>query len=404
MSSMINLLSIVICSAIFLAIYHAAIYPLVLILAGSFHDSKGGQDTTEAIRPGASHVEPPLVTVCVVAHNAQGHIEGCLRAILEAEYPRDRLAVVVVSDASTDGTDELVEALEDPRVSLIRMPVRRGKTYAENRVAPTLEGDIIVNTDATVQLERRAISALVEAFTDQRVGAASGVDILASSNDDPEYKYVGFEMWIRRLETEAGGIVGNSGSIYAVRRFIHALTVPDHLSRDLASAFLTHQAGYRSVLVPQARCLISPTASVRAEYYRKLRTSRRGIETLWHFKHLLNPFRHGIFSFKIWSHKVVRWLLPPLVLAMGPGSVLLASGSAPLLAWLIGMSWSALLLFWILTIAVGESFRPQGGVLTTAYLGAGMLAGTVAWGKVVLAQGDGSWDPTPRPPLAGADP
>ena len=388
---------------VFLTLYQVVLYPFVLALVAR-RSQRSSRGLKEPEPPTLRSAVPlPRVTVCVVAHNAREHIEGCLRALLESEYPEDHLEVVVVSDASTDGTDEAVLASGDPRVSLIRMPVRKGKTYAENRVAPTLRGDLIVNTDATVLLEPGAIPALVAAFADDRVGAASGLDVLASRRLDPESKYVNFEMWLRTLETAAGGIIGNSGSIYAVRRHIHALTVPDHLSRDLASAFLTHEAGYRSVFVPTARCRIPPTASVRAEYHRKVRTSMRGMQTLWHFRRLLLPWKHGLFSYKLWSHKVVRWALPPLVLVLGPVTAALAMGVAPPLGWALGGLWKALIIFSIFAIVAGERLQLPKGALTTAYLGAGILAGTTAWGRVMIARGDGSWNPTPRKPVTEVD-
>src|SRR6185503_4738575 len=113
-----------------------------------------------------------------------------------------------------DGTDDIVREYEAQGVELMRMPVRGGKTAAENASSPLLRGEIIVNTDASIRLHPSAVRRLVEAMADPTVGVASSRDVSISRDTSTaniaEAGYVGYEMRIRALETRAGGIVGAS--------------------------------------------------------------------------------------------------------------------------------------------------------------------------------------------------
>src|SRR5690606_27846349 len=122
--------------------------------------------------------------------------------------------------------------------------------------------------------------------------------------------YVGYEMWIRDLETRVAGIIGSSGCYYAIRPELHRLPLPEALSRDFSSALHAREHGYRAVSVPQATCAVPRGTSLKKEYRRKVRTITRGMQTLWYKRHLLDPVRYGSFAWMLWSHKICRWMLP----------------------------------------------------------------------------------------------
>jgi len=256
----------------------------------------------------------PMLTITVPAYNEAAVIRGKLERILTFDYPADRRQILVVSDASTDGTDDIVKEFADRGVELIRLPQRGGKTAAENAARPYLRGDIVLNTDASARLEPKSIKRLVASFADPTVGAASGRDISVARVTDVanvgESGYVNYEMWVRDLETHVYGIIGASGCFYAIRKDLHMHLVPEALSRDFAAALLTREYGFRTVSVADALCYVPRVASLRQEYRRKVRTFTRGMQTLFYKRHLLNPFRYGVFSWMLLSHKLCRWLVP----------------------------------------------------------------------------------------------
>lgn len=295
----------VLATALALAVYAFAGYPALLWVL-----------TRLRPRPTAAGGagEPPSVTVTVPVHNEEDQIEGLLASLEALEYPPGRLHILIVSDGSTDRTNELVRSQTGPGVQLLPLPRRVGKTAAEAAAAGEIRTELVLNTDASVRLDPRALLELVEAFADPDVGVASGRDISVaaqgSAGNEGEGGYVGYEMAVRALETKVSGIVGASGSCYAILASLHRLPIAGDLSRDFAAALRAREHGYRAVSVDDAICTVPRASSLRREYRRKVRTMVRGMRTLAAHGGLLNPFRHGLFAWMLWSHKVARWALP----------------------------------------------------------------------------------------------
>ncbi|MEK9501854.1 glycosyltransferase [Gaopeijia maritima] len=346
--------------------------------------------------------EWPRVTVAVPAYNEAAQIRDTIEGLLALDYPADRIERVIVSDASSDGTDEIVLEYADRGIELKRVEARGGKTVAENVVAPSLNGEIIVNTDASIRLEPDAVKALVRYFADPTVGVASGRDVSIENRHDEanagETRYVNYEMWLRDLETRAGGgIVGASGSLYAIRAELHRHPVPGHLSRDFASALTARDHGYRAVTVNEAVCYVPRTHSLSREYRRKVRTITRGMETLGWKKHLLNPFRHGVFAWMLFSHKVCRWLIPVAAVALWLGAVLVAAGlgwTPAVIALVVGLV-AGLGLAWVGQARPDD--RPLPGVLSLgAFAALSNIAILRAWFRAWRGAGQAVWEPTRR--------
>jgi cellulose synthase/poly-beta-1,6-N-acetylglucosamine synthase-like glycosyltransferase len=270
------------------------------------------------------------VSITVPVYNEEMQVEGLLESLLALEYPAEKVQILIVSDGSDDRTEEIVASFADRGVELLAMPGRSGKTASEAAAAEHLRGELILNTDASIRISPDALKPLVEAFQDSEVGVASGRDISVSASRDTtnqgEAGYVGYEMAVRDLETRLGGIVGASGCLYVIRSELHGEPLPAALSRDFASALIAREGGYRAVSVPKATCLVPRTSSLVREYGRKVRTIARGMDTLFHKRHLLNPLKHPQFSWMLFSHKICRWLVP--------------WGAVVLFVSLAGLSWS----------------------------------------------------------------
>ena len=340
----------------------------------------------------------PTVTITIPAYNEAATIAATLRRTLEIDYPADRRQIIVVSDASTDETDDIVRGFADRGVELLRMPVRRGKSAAENAVLPMLRGAIIVNTDASIHVPVHALRPLIAAFADPAVGLASGRDVsvtkLGDESNQGESGYVGYEMWLRDLETRVGGIVGASGCFYAIRAELHQVRVPEGLSRDFAAALVVRERGFRAVSVPEAICLVARTASLRNEFRRKVRTMTRGIQTLFYKRQLLDPARYGMFAWMLFSHKVCRWLVP-WAGVVGFAALGALSLTMPWARWMLG---AALVL--LLAAAAGWVWpegRPAPWLLALpAYLVSGNVAALFAAIGAVRGQRHATWEPTRR--------
>ncbi len=357
-----------------------------------------------AVGSRAAAVEPPaewpLISVSLPAYNAEGAIEGALDALLAADYPADRRQILVTSDASNDRTDEIVRSYADRGVELLRLETRGGKTAAENAAAEHLRGEIIINTDASIRIPERSLKPLVAALADSTVGVASGRDISVGAEGTQagagETGYVGYEMWVRSLESDLGSIIGASGCYYATRRDLHVIPVPDNLSRDFAAVLKARLRGYRSVHVPDGICLVPRTGSAGVEYRRKVRTMARGLGTLWHYRTLLNPLRYGGFALRLISHKLCRWLVPPLMPLGAIGIAFLAVEHL----WArvaLGAGVLALGLTWLVVRWPADRRPLPRAISLFGFAVSANLAAIAAWAKA-LREGGGSavWEPTRR--------
>ena len=367
-----------------ITIYSYALYPALLWIVSKVRRRHGVRATEPA--------EWPPVTITLPAYNAQETLRPVLEALVRTDYPVDRRQILVVSDGSTDGTDDLVREYASQGVELLRIEGRLGKTEIENRAFASIRGEIVVNTDASVTIDPQAVKKLVAALGDPDVGVASARDISVASvgakGHASEAAYVGYEMWIRDLETAAEGIIGSSGCLYAVRAPLHRRELQGHLSRDFSSALWARLNGARAVSVRDAICFVPRAANMRIEFRRKIRTMSRGIQTLFYHGQLLDPFRYGLFAWFLWSHKLVRWLVP-MALVTGAIAVVVLS-RAGRVAVVAGLVLAAVGWWW-----------PQNGrapklASVAAYFVSGSVAGLVAWKRALMREGAAVWEPTPR--------
>src|SRR5216117_1144902 len=364
-------------------------YPLLLMILAAVRRRHS---------PVAPLTEWPRISIVLPAYNEEAVIRDTLENLLRLDYPADRRQIRVVSDASTDRTDAIVGEYASRGVELLRLPHRRGKTGAENAALPVLRGEIIVITDASVHVERGALKALNAHFADPTVGVASNRNVsVARAPQHPNYAeswYVGYEMWVRDLESRVAGIVGAAGCLYAVRAPIHMRLLPESLSRDFAAGLVARELGWRAVSVREAVCYVPRISSLRREYRRKVRTMTRGMETLYRERQLLNPVRYGLFSWTLASHKVCRWVIPHLgIVALGALACL--AWIAPWARWALGFAGFAAL------CAVVAWFWPEGRrlpkvVAVPAYLVMGNLAPLHASLRVARGEGAPTWEPTRR--------
>lgn len=375
--------------AVAFALYTYVGYPVLLGLVGL---ARRARSTTPAPD------EWPAVSIVLPVYNEESVIRPTLENLLHLDYPGDRRQILVVSDASTDRTDAIVREYADRGVELMRLPTRRGKTAAENAALPLLQGDIVVTTDASARPARDALKPLIASFADPTVGVASGHYVSVARVDGHanhgESWYVGYDMWVRQLETRVSGIPGAAGCFHAVRAPIHRRVVPEDISRDFAAALLAREQGLRTVSVESAVCTVPRVPSLRKEYRRKVRTIVRGWHTL-HFKRaLLNPFRHGLFAWILASHKVCRWVIPHVALPAVVALVCLAQT----FWW---ARWGAsLVAAAALCAALGwwwpEQRRLPKVVALPAYLVVGNVAALDASIRALKGERTPLWEPTRR--------
>ena len=285
----------------------------------------------------------PTVTVIIAAFNEEKDIARKLEMVLALDYPADQRQIIVASDHSTDRTHDIVKGFAAHGVQLVVLPARAGKTAAQNLAVTQARGEILVFTDATTELAPDAIRKLVEPFADVRVGCAGAQLEYQSAAGTAVGRggglYWRYEKLIKELESRANSLIGVSGCLYAVRRELYVPIAPDLIS-DLVIALDIFSSGHVSVYVSGAVAFEQTHEDAEREFTMRRRVVVRSIHALIQRARLLNPFRAGFFSLQLWSHKVLRYLVPELLIAAFLLSAWLAlqpSLGASLYRWLVGL-------------------------------------------------------------------
>jgi cellulose synthase/poly-beta-1,6-N-acetylglucosamine synthase-like glycosyltransferase len=244
----------------------------------------------------------PTVSVIIAAYNEETVIARRIENLLGLDYPRERLQIVVTSDASTDRTEEI--ALRYPGVKVISNP-RGGKVAAQDRAVRETDSEIVAFSDANATWSPDALRKLVRAFADPDVAYVCGqLHILAADGSNKEGAYWRYEMAVRGAESLLGSVTGGNGSIYAVRRSDYAEVDP-RFGHDLSLPYLMVQRDRRAVYEADAAAWEKPTPTNESEYRRKVRM----FEHCWLIVLRGKMFRRlgPLYALEIVSHRLLRY-------------------------------------------------------------------------------------------------
>jgi len=331
-------------------------YPLILVLLDAWAAFRadlrylgGGKDRRLPPEP----LQLPRVSIVVAAWNEASVIREKIENCLALDYPAHLLEVVVGSDGSDDGTDEIVSSFDDPRVRLDRAE-RRGKIGVLTRVVPTTSGEILVFSDANTLFAPDALRKLVRHFADRRVGCVCGRLRLYNRRHETfeESAYWVYESFLKLREGRRGAVMGANGGIYALRRSLFPVLPPNTVVEDFVIAARCLLRGLRVIYDPEAVALEETTEDYAKERRRRVRIAAGNFQALGLVGGLLHP-RHGFTSFAFFSHKVLRWIAPLLLLGLFAASVWLFP--RPLYAAALGFQ---ICFYWL--AAIGYAVRLPG--------------------------------------------
>jgi cellulose synthase/poly-beta-1,6-N-acetylglucosamine synthase-like glycosyltransferase len=283
--------------------YTVAGYPLIL-----------GWLARRFAKPVTKRFEPRTVSFVIAVHNGENFLADKLRSILDLHYPRELMEIVVVSDASTDSTDEIARAFGREGVKLIRVP-RGGKPAALNACVPQTSGEILILTDVRQTLEPDSVARLIACFADPAVGVVSGDLVIRRGNVEETNVglYWRYERWIRKQLGRVDSMMGATGPFYAIRRDLFRPMPADLLLDDMYVPLGAFFQGFRLIVEEEARAFDYPTG-VETEFRRKIRTLAGNYQLLRYFPQLLTPRNRMLFHYL--SYKMARLLLPWAVIAL----------------------------------------------------------------------------------------
>lgn len=280
--------------------------------------------------PGKSApASPPFVSVVLVAFNEQDRIIPRIENLLAANYPADRMEVLVVTDGSTDSTAARLRALADPRVRVLAREQRSGKSACLNAAIPAATGEIVVLCDARQRFAPHTIPELVANFSDPGLGAVSGsleIDPAATGVGGGVDLYWKLEKFIRGCEGRFSSTIGATGAVYAIRRELFQPIPDDTLLDDVVIPMqIAVNHGRRISFDPTAPAYDPQTTDPAKEKRRKLRTLAGNFQLLAHHPGWLLPWRTGLW-WQLLSHKYSRIVAPVFMVTMFAANVALADG------------------------------------------------------------------------------
>ena len=261
----------------------------------------------------------PSITFIITAYNEAEAIARKLGQTLALHYPRDQLEIIVASDGSTDRTDEIVRGFADRGVKLLRVEGRVGKTGTQNEAVKQARGEILVFSDATTTYREDALRMIARNYADETVGAVSGRYEYVDPNGTPIGKgsilFWRYENWIKSAQSNIRTITGCCGCIYSVRRDCY-VPLPNDIISDLCEPLMVIERGRRIVFEKEAVAYEEAIGNVAEEFSMRVRVMVRGMRGILFMRRLLNPWKFGFVSFQLFSHKVLRWMVPLFLLML----------------------------------------------------------------------------------------
>jgi cellulose synthase/poly-beta-1,6-N-acetylglucosamine synthase-like glycosyltransferase len=274
----------------------------------------------------------PTISLIIAAYNEERHIRTRLENALALDYPPEALEIIVASDGSDDATEAIVASYAARDVHLLRLP-RRGKLQALNDAVLKSTGTILVFSDAQSLLDAQALRHLARNFADPEVGGVSGsltyrVQADSDASGRGQRLYWSYDEWLKQMESLTGSIVSTAGAVYAIRRELYPKLSDHAVTDDFVISTAVVEQGYRLVFERDARAYQNALPTADNEFKRKVRIVTQGLNGVRLRKHLCNPLRYGFYALVLFSHKVLRRLVPVFLLLVFAVS-LLASAYGP---------------------------------------------------------------------------
>lgn len=262
----------------------------------------------------------PEVTVLIAAYNEEKVIAGKIENTLALDYPLGLLKISVASDGSNDGTNGIVMsyAKRFANVTLHEFP-RTGKAGVINEAISRIGSEIVLFSDANTELEKGALKKIAAHFLNPRVGCVCGRLIYRNPEGTVSGKgesfYWRYETLLKKMENRLGYIAGANGALYAIKRRLFEPMRPGTINDDFVISMRIVQKGFRSVYEEGALAYEDVAKDMGSEFRRHVRDSAGHYLAVAHLTGLLNPLL-GVKAFIYWSHRIFRWAVPFLMIAL----------------------------------------------------------------------------------------
>lgn len=259
----------------------------------------------------------PTVSWVVPSYNEEDIIADKIRNLLQLDYPKDQLEIIIITDGSTDNTPLVASKFNE--VKVLHEDRRGGKSAAENRAMKFVSGDIVVFNDANTIVSNNALREMVKHYADPIVGGVSGAKgIIVRDGDTAESKgeglYWRYESAIKKADSTFNSLMGAAGELVSFRRELIVDLPEDTILDDFMQSFNILKQNRVMVYEPHAKAEEVSSASVEEELKRKIRIAAGGWQSMSRLPFMLNILVRPIQSWMYISHRALRWSITAFAL------------------------------------------------------------------------------------------
>jgi len=336
----------------FLITYTYALYPVVLFLCYALvqlqRDWRYLMNRRDRRARDFEGAALPCVSFVIAAYNEEESLPAKLENLRSLDYPKDRIEIIFVSDASTDRTNEILASAVNEQFRVLIQPERGGKPSALNHAIAAASHEILLLSDVSTLFAPDAVRRLVRHFCDPRVGAVCGALRFQASSESQQTEgvYWKYESILRLMEARLGATLTASGAIYALRRNAFVPFAPGTLIEDIVAPMNARKLGLQVLYDPEALATDVAAASVAGEFRRRVRIAVGSFRAL---AELTRVKMKGFTLFAFLSHKVLRWLVPLFALMLLVSNLFLLRSTLYVIAFaaqVAFIAWAAVGFLW----------------------------------------------------------
>jgi len=299
--------------AFFLLVHSYLIYPLILWVLAKHRAKKYLVDPEYT----------PKVSILISIYNEEKFIETTLRTFSQLNYDPAKIEIIVGSDHSTDNSNQILSELskEFKNLCFVSFSERRGKTFVLDDLVKMSTSDILIFSDANTIYDKDAVRHLVKYYKDERIGGVSGrlrLMNLKKAKDEGSHEktYWEYETFIKNLEGKLGILIGANGGIYSIRKkCYHSPPKEFNVSDDFFISMKVFEQKLDVTYSHESFADEYVLPSILLEFKRKIRVTPNVIKTISAISNILSP-SFGLISLGLWSHKVIRWATPLLMIVI----------------------------------------------------------------------------------------
>jgi len=250
----------------------------------------------------------PSVSIIIAAHNEEKTIKKTLNSVLKLDYPINKREIIVISDHSTDKTNQIVKKYKN--VKLIVLPKRKGKTVAQNEAVKKTKGEILVFFDSGTLYKKNVLKELIRNLNDPKIGCVTGNVIIKCNEKNLVSRgfklYFKYDQFLIQKESKIGSLFQVNGPIYAIRKNLHE-KLDERLIRDFVIASKMMKQNARTVYEKEAIAYENPKQTPASDFKMRVRIAIQAYEGMREMVWLLNPFKSKFVAFTFFSHKILRY-------------------------------------------------------------------------------------------------